>query len=811
MMPDLLRDLRYALRSLLKSPGFALITVVTLALGIGANTAIFSVVNAVLLRPLPFRDPDRLIVVRETYSGGVVGTVSGPNFRDWRDRSRSFESMTASRGVTLAMVGEGEPVEVRGAQVSAEFFRVLGVDLLLGRGFAAGEDQGEPSVAVIGERIWRDRFAADPEVLSRTIRLSGREYSIVGVAPASLTYPGRRDVWLPLGFGVGRAWARESQSYDVLARLKPGVDAERARQDLAGIARALETEYPETNTGRSVVTVPLADDSTGAVRPALMLLTGAVALVLLIACANVANLFLARAVSRQREIAVRAALGAGRWRLARQVLAEAVALTAAGCLLGLLLAGWAVDLLVALAPAGIPRVQEIGIDGTVLAYTIVISTVVGIGFGVIPALYVAQQDPADSFRGEGRSASGSRRRSRLRAALVVAQVSLALVLLVGATLLIVTVRRLGAVDPGFRPEGVASFQLGLSGAKYPDASAQRGFVRRVLDRLELIPGVQHAGAVFYLPLGSGDVNGDISLEGSPPAAPGQELMARYRLVAGDYLSTVGVSLVRGRLLGRSDGEGGAPAAVVNEALARKYFGGEDPIGRRITFGSPDSTAEWREIVGVVGNVRHRGLATEPLPEIYVPIQQLAPDFWSIFASIPISFVVRSDMEFSALAPEIRRTVREVDPEQPISGLREASELLSDAVARQRFSMLLLVLFGGLALTLAAIGVYGVMAYAVSQRTRELGIRLALGARTGSVRALVLRQGLGIALLGIGLGLGGALALGRLLTSLLYDVSPADPRVLGAAALTLAAVSALATLVPAIRATRVDPIDALRSE
>jgi putative ABC transport system permease protein len=664
---------------------------------------------------------------------------------------------------------------------------------------------------VIGERIWRDRFAADPGVLSRTIRLSGREYSIVGVAPASLKYPGRTDVWLPLGFGVGQASARESHSYDVLARLKPGVDEERARQDLAGVARALETEYPESNTGRSVMTVPLADDSTGAVRPALMLLTGAVALVLLIACANVANLFLARAVSRQREIAVRAALGAGRWRLARQVLAEAVALTAAGCLLGLLLAGWAVDLLIALAPAGIPRVQEIGMDGTVLAYTILISTVVGIGFGVIPAWYVAGQDPADSFRGEGRGASGSRRRSRLRAALVVAQVSLALVLLVGATLLIVTVRRLGAVDPGFRPEGVASFQLGLLGAKYPDASAQRGFVGRVLDRLELIPGVQHAGAVFYLPLGSGDVNGDISLEGSPPAAPGQELMAGYRLVAGDYQNTVGVSLVRGRLLGRSDGAGGVPAAVVNEALVRKYFGGENPIGRRITFGSPDSTAEWREIVGVVGNVRHLGLTTDPMPEIYVPIQQLAPDFWSIFASIPISFVVRSDREFSALAPEIRRAIREVDPEQPISGLREAGELLSDAVARQRFSMMLLVLFGSLALTLAAIGVYGVMAYTVSQRTRELGIRLALGARTGSVRTLVLRQGLGIALLGVGLGLGGALALGRLLTSLLYDVSPADPRVLGAAALTLSAVSAFASLVPAIRATRVDPIDALRSE
>ncbi|MBA3317444.1 MAG: ABC transporter permease [Gemmatimonadales bacterium] len=810
-MSDLLRDLRYALRSLLKSPGFALITVVTLALGIGANTAIFSVVNAVLLRPLPFREPERLILVRETYSGGLVGSVSGPNFLDWQSRGRSFEGMAASRGTALAMVGEGEPEEVRGALVSADFFRVLGVELLLGRGFAAGEDRGEPSVAVIGERIWRDRYGAAPDVVGRTIRLSGRAYAIVGVTPDGMNYPGRRDVWLPFGFGTGQDTARGSHSYDVLGRLKPGVDIEEARNDLATVARALATEYPETNTGRGIVTIPLGEDTTGPARPALLVLSGAVALVLLIACANVANLFLARAVGRQREIAVRAALGAGRWRLARQVMAEAAALTTAGCMVGIVLAGWAVDLLVALAPAGIPRVEAVGIDGTVLAYAIVISTIVGMAFGVIPALYVAGQDPADSFRGESRTASGSKRRSRLRTVLVVAQISLALVLLVGATLLIVTVRRLGAVDPGFRPEGVTSFQLGLTSAKRADATTQRAFLARVIERLEAIPGVWHAGAVFFLPLGSGQVNGDFSVEGQPPAAPGQEQFADYRLVAGDYPRTVGVSLVGGRFLEQSDGAGAAPVVLVNQALVRKYFGGENPLGRRITFGSPDSTSVWREVVGVVGDVRHLGLTADPVPEIYTPIRQLAPDDWANFAEIPISFAVRSETPFARLAPEIRRAVREVDPEQPISRLREATELLSDALARQRFSRLLLVLFGGLALTLAAIGVYGVMAHAVSQRTRELGIRLALGAHRGSVRALVLRQGLGIALLGIGLGLAGALALGRLLTSLLYQVSPADPLVLAAAALTLSGVSALACLVPAIRATRVDPMDALRSE
>jgi putative ABC transport system permease protein len=394
---------------------------------------------------------------------------------------------------------------------------------------------------------------------------------------------------------------------------------------------------------------------------------------------------------------------------------------------------------------------------------------------------------------------------------VVGQISLALVLLVGAALLIVTVRRLGAVDPGFRPEGVATFQLGVAGARHPDAAAQLAFVQRVIDRLEAIPGVEHGGAVFYLPLGSGDINGDITMEGDPQSPPGQEKMAGYRLMGGDYLNAAGLSLLRGRALTRDDRAGSTPVAVVNQTFVRRYLGGRDPIGARVTFGTPDSAAVWREIVGIVGDVRHRGLSTDPGPEIYVPILQLAPDFWSIFTPTPLSFLVRSSLPFASLAPEIRRAVREVDPEQPVAQLREGESLLTDATARQRFSMVLLALFGALALTLAAIGVYGVMAYGVSQRTRELGIRLALGARPGSVRMLVLGQGLGMALIGIGLGLLGAVALGRLLTSLLYGVGPADPRVLATGALVLGTVSLLASLVPAIRATRVDPINALRSE
>ncbi len=810
-MDTLRQDLRYALRSLAKSPGFTFLTLLTLALGIGANSGIFTVVNAVLLRPLQYREPDRLVVARETYSGGTVGTVSGPNFLDWRDRSRSFEGMTASRGFALSLLEGGEPEDIRSAQVTAEFFQVLGVDPVLGRGFLPGEDQGQPAVVVIGEQLWRTRFNADGGILGRVLTLGGRPYTVVGVAPEGLIYPGRSQMWIPLGFGVGRASDRDSHSYDVVGRLKPGVTIEQAQADLAAIARALEKEEPATNSGRSAITVPLDNDTIGGARPALLMLTGAVALVLLIACANVANLFLARAATRHREIAVRAALGAGRWRLARQVLVEAVTLAGAGGVLGLLLASWAVDVLVALQPRGIPRLQEIGIDGAVLGFTLAVSLAVGVVFGVVPALSLSAQDPADSFRGEGRGTSAGRQRSRFRAALVVAQISLALVLVVGAALLIVSLRRLTDVDPGFRPRGAVVWDLTIPTAKYADAEVQRNFVARLIDGLEAIPGVSQVGTVFFLPLGSGDASGDISIEGDAPSAPGQERYAGYRMVAGNFLEAMGLEVRRGRKIGPEDAAGTPAVAVVNETLVRKFFGDRDPIGQRITFGAADEEAVWREIVGVVGDTRHRDLATDPFAEVYVPSLQLEPDFWAIFTPIPLSFVVRSDRPVEALAPEIKAAIREVDPEQPISRVRPAAELITDSVARQRFSVLLLTVFGGLALTLAAVGVYGVMAYALSQRTRELGIRLVLGARASSVWTLVLRQVLAMALAGVGIGLLAALALGRLVSSLLYEVSPNDPGVLAVVALLLSTISLVACLVPAIRATRVDSIEALRSE
>jgi predicted permease len=810
MMDTLLQDLRYALRSLVKSPGFTLVTLLTLALGIGANTAIFSVVNAVLLRALPFRDPDKLVVVREVYGDGQEGSSSGPNFMDWKKRNHTLEGLTAWRGINLGLVGAGEPEEITAATVDADFFRVMGIDPILGRGFASGEDQGQATVVVLSETLWRSRFGADRTILGRPISMSGQPYTVIGVVPFSSAYTGPVQAWLPLGYGQGRSAQRDSHSYDVVGRLKAGVTLGQTQADVGGVAKALEREFPESNVGRGVKVMPLAEDSVGAVRSALLLLTGAVALVLLIACANVANLFLARAATRQRELAVRAALGAGRWRLARQVLVEAVTLSIVGGLLGLLLASWAIDLLLALQPRGIPRLTEVGIDGAVLTFTLLVSIGVGIAFGLLPALSMSRQDPAESFRGEGRGTSGGRPRSRFRSALVVAQVSLALVLLVGAALLIVSVRELSNVVLGFRPDGAMTFQLSIPASKYAGADAQRGYIDRLVERLRAVPGVREAGAVFFLPLSNGFTSGDISVEGRPAAAPGHEQYAGYRIVAGDFLNSIGVTLRQGRLLTPEDRGGTTLVTVVNEALARKLFPGQSPIGQRVTFGTPDS-AQWRQIVGVVADVRQTTLTRAPDPELYVPAGQLSPEDWTIFMSIPISFVVRSDVEAATLGPAIKAAVREVDPEQPISKLREAGELLQDATARQRFNMSLLTLFGVLALTLAGVGVYGVMAYGVNQRTRELGIRLALGARASSVQAMVLRQGLTLTVTGLVLGLVGALALSRLLTTLVYGVNPSDPRVLGIAVVVLAAVSVLACLIPAIRATRVDPIDALRSE
>ena len=809
-MSDLLRDIRLALRTLRKAPGFTGIAVITLALGIGANTAIFSVVNGVLLRPLPYHDPERIAIVRETYADGLRGTASGPNFLDWRSRNRSFEQLSAYRLRMLTVSGEGDPEEVSGAHVTSDFFRMLGIPLAAGRSFAPGEEEGESRTVVLGDGFWRTRYAADPAIIGRTIRLNARPYTVVGIAPQGFAFPGRSQVWLPAELKVGRAAERSSHSFDVLGRLKPGVTLEAAQADIAAIAADLAREFPESNGGRSVELTPLVTDTLGAIRPALLLVAGAVTLVLLIACANIANLFLARASGRQRELAVRAALGAGRWRIARQLLAEAIVLALLGGTVGVLLATWGVDTLVALRPRGIPRLDEIGVDPATLGYTVVISVLVGIGFGLAPALSLSRRDPADWLRGEARGSEG-RSRVRLRNALVVVQVSLALMLLVGASLLVVTVRRLSAIEPGFDPDHVLVFDLPALSAHYPDRQRHVAFANRVLESLGAIPGAEAVGAVFYLPLGSSDVSGDFVFEGAPPPQPGREAYAGYRMVSGDFFRALGVPVRRGRPLGPEDRAGAPRVAVVNETFVRRFVGDGEPLGRRLTFGDGTEDAAWMAIVGVAADVRTLGLTTDPPPEIYVPFEQITADLWTVFTGSTLSVAVRSVGTPERLAPAVRAAVRQVDPEQVVSNLRPAGELVSGAMARQRFSMLLLLAFGGLALALAGVGVYGVLAYTVSQRTRELGIRVALGASAGAVRALVLLQGLGVALVGLALGLVGALGLSRLLRAVLYDVSPTDPLALAAAAGVLGGVAAIACLIPAVRATRVNPVEALRSE
>jgi putative ABC transport system permease protein len=810
-MSDVFRDLRLALRSLMKSPGFTAVAVITLALGIGANTAIFSVVNGVLLRPLPYQEPERIVVVRELYGDGVQGSMAGPNFIDLRARNRSFAALSAFRFRSLTVSGDGDPEEVNGAQVTSDFFHTLGIPMAVGRAFAPEEEDTEGHTVVLGDGFWRTRYAADPAIVGRTIRLNSRPYTVVGVAPEGFTYPGASQVWLPAELKVGRAANRDSHSFGVLGRLKPGVTLDGARADLATIMRDLSREFPTSNAGRSAELTPLMTDTLGTVRPALLLVAGAVTLVLLIACANIANLFLVRASGRQRELAVRAALGAGRWRIARQLLAEAIVLAIFGGLVGVLLAAWGVDTLLALRPRGIPRLSEIGIDVTALGFTLVVSLLVGVGFGLAPALALSRRDPADWLRGEGRGTSEGRSRLRLRHALVVVQVSLALVLLVGASLLVMTVRRLTAIEPGFDPDHALVLDLPALSSRYPDQRRQVAFVARVLESVGAIPGAEAAGAVFYLPLGSSSVSGDFVFEGAPPPQPGRETYADYRMVSGNLFGALGVPIRRGRPLDAGDRAGASPVAVVNETFVRHFVGDGEPLGRRITFGDGTEDPRWMEIVGVAADVRTVGLTTDPQPEIYVPFEQIDADMWTVFLGSSLSMVVRSTGAPERLAPAVRAAVRQVDPEQVVSNLRPAGELVSDSIARQRFSMLLLLAFGGLALVLAGVGVYGVLAYTVSQRTRELGIRLALGAHAGAVRALVLRQGLGVALVGLALGLAGALALSRLLRAVLYDVSPTDPIPIAAAAAVLGGVAAIACLIPAVRATRVNPVEALRSE
>ena len=803
----MLSDLRYALRMLAKSPAFTAVAILTLALAIGANSAIFSVVNAVLLRPLPYPHSEQLVRVFGKQPQLDLAPNSPANFLEWREENQVFERIGAYVGKGFNLLGGDKPERVIGARVSADVLPLLGVQPALGRVFTNDEDQeGRAQVVILSHDFWRSRFAGDPNTVGQTITLNDQPYMVVGVMPAGFAFPDTRaQVWVPMAFSAAERQTRDTNYIDVIARLKPGVSLEQARANMDAVARSQAERYPRTNSGIGITVVSLQEHIVGDVRPMLIVLLGAVGFVLLIACANVANLLLARATARQREMAIRGALGASRSRVVRLLLTESVVLAVVGGAVGLLLAFWSLDLLVSLKPANLPRLAEIGLNRTVFLFTLAVSVVTGLLFGVVPALQVSKLDLNEGLKESSRGGSDSPRRHRMRALLVVSEVALSLVLLVGAGLMIRSFSRLLAVDPGFKADHVLTAFVSLPASKYPKREEQTAFFDRLLERLRNVPGVSAAGLVTDIPLYGGSSTG-FDVEGRPPAPPGQRAMTDYRLISADYFAAMGMKLAKGRAFTQHDNEAARGVVIINETLAARFFPGEDPIGKRLDMsGEPK---DLREIVGVVGDVRNYGLDAEIKPEAYVPFLQSAPEYLASVVSA-LTIVVRSAIEPTALTATLREQVQALDKDQPVSAIRTMEWYLADSMAQRRFNMMLLGAFAGLALVLAAVGIYGVIAYTVTQRTHEMGIRIALGAKAGDILRLVFTNAMATTLTGIVVGLGAAFALTRLLRSLLYQVSPTDPVIFAAIPLLLLSVAVIATYLPARRAMKVDPITALR--
>ena len=808
-METLLQDLRYGSRMLLKHPGFTAIAVIALALGIGANTAIFSVVNAVLLRPLPFAEPDRLMVVYESRidRGGSRSSASYPNFADWRDQNTVFEHMSTYRDTDFVLTGEAEPARLHGAVVNADLFPLLGVAPILGRPFRPEEDKPGDSgrVILLSHRLWQQRFNADPNVLGRSLVLGGKNYVVVGVMAPGFQFPVDSetiDLWTTVAIDSGMFAQRGAHYMHVLARLKPGVTLAQAKAEMDGIAGNLERQYPDENSHRGVVIVPALESLVGDVRPALLILLGAVGLVLLIACVNVANLLLARASTRHKEMAIRAALGASRSRVVRQLLTESVLLSMAGGALGLLVALWGTDVLVSLSRNDLPRAGQIGLDLRVLGFTLLVSLLTGIVFGLVPAIHSSRTDLTESLKEGGRGSTEGAGRNRLRAALVVGEVAIAIVLLAGAGLLIQSLRRLQQVSPGFDPHNVLSFSIGLPEVKYKPEQ-QVAFYRQLKARLESLPGVKSASAVMPLPLGGDRMRVTFETEGRP-IAKGDLPATEIRTIGLDYFKTMGIPLIKGRDFTERDDKKAPRVIIVNEAFAKQFFPGEDVVGKHIQPGisADDEEPGMLEIVGVVGNVKHMKLSGEADPEAYEPHAQLTFD---------MTVLVKTETDPRSIVSAVQSEVKAMDKDLPAYGIRTLDEYLSASVARPRFNTLLLAIFAGLALILTAVGLYGVMNYSVTQRTHEIGIRAALGAQQHDVLKMVVRQGMTLTAIGIGAGLVGAYFLTQLLASLLFGVSATDPVTFIAISIILAGVALGACYVPARRATKVDPMIALRYE
>ncbi|MFL6260968.1 MAG: ADOP family duplicated permease [Thermoanaerobaculia bacterium] len=807
-LAELGQDLRFAGRQLWKSPGFTLVAVLTLALGIGATTAIFSVVYGVLLRPLPFEEPGRL--VRPYFvdpAGETHGAFSPPNFLDFKAASRTLAGLTSVENGTLNLSGGGsQPERLQAALVGANFFKVLGIPPLKGRTFAPGEDRpGAPRVAVVSEKLWRQRFGSDPGLVGRSLTLDGQPYAVIGILRKGAQLPSAADVWVPKVFSAQELKQRGAVYFAAIGRLAPGATLRQARAEADVLGHRLATQYPKANASyfQTMTVDSLEERMLGDTRKPLMILLGAVGFVLLIACVNVANLLLVRAAAREGEIVIRAALGAGRGRIVRQLLTESLVLALAGGAAGVALASWITRTLVALGPRGIPRLEQARVDGTALLFALGISLLAGVLFGLAPALQTSRTDLSGVIREGTRGSKG--RGTRARGLLVVVEMALAVVLLAGAGLLIRSFSRLQNVDPGFRAGHVLTFKVTLPQGKYPDDPRVRAFTSALLERAAALPGVTAAGATaFGLPLSGEDESLTFTVAGRPPAPPGKEESIRIATVTPGYFKLLGIRVARGREFLPQDRDGGQPVVMINEAAARQFFPGEEPLRKRVEIGwRVNGVPHGGEIVGIVADFKQDALQREVEPQLFMPYDQAPVE--------ALSVVLRSSGDPGALAPEIRPVVHALDPDLPVYELQPLAESVAGSTSQSRFYMLLLGGFAVIALLLAAVGIYGVIAYAVRQRTQEIGIRMALGASRDKVLRMVVGQGMILALVGAVAGLLGALVATRGMRSLLFEVSASDPATYTGVALVLVAVAAVAAYLPARRAARTEPNLALRGE
>lgn len=810
VMETLIKDIRYGFRGLLKHPVFTAVAVITLALGIGANTAIFSVVNAVVLRPLPYQQPDRLVMLWGTNAkeGNPEQPASFLDFIDIKNQAKSFSELAAASPLwNFTITGDDEPEQMRGMYVSANLFHLLGVGPQRGRTFVPADDQvGVTPVAIVSNGLWQRRFGGDENLVGKTLTLNGNAVTIVGIMPAGFQFlEPESELWIPLSQNQFANSARNVRLLSMVARLNPDVGPEQASAELNNIARHLESQYPDSNTGVGLRLLALHEHTTGKAKPALQLLFGAVGLVLLIACANVVNLMLVRGAARRKEIAVRVALGAGRIRLVKQLLTEGIMLSLLGGVGGVLIATWGIKVLLSLNPFQLPRHNEIGIDLTVLGFTLIASIVTGILFGLAPAWQALKFDLNTALKEGGRSAGADGGHHSLSNLLVVAEVAMAMVLLIGAGLLIRSFVRLLEVKPGFVTENVLTMQIGLPNATYAQAPRRIAFYQQLEANLKSLPEVSAVGIVTRLPLLSAlnNVTTFLNIEGSTTPM-GQRPEVDFRRASSGYFQTLGIPLLAGRVFTEQDVTSNTGAVMINQALAARLFAGQDPLGKRISIAlSSGQQTQWQTIIGIVGDVRHLSLDVEPRPELYYHTNT-SPPFGPVV-------VIRTTADPRRIISSVRAKVRELDRDLPVSHINTMEQLVTQSVAQRRFGMLLLGIFAVLAVLLAGVGIYGVMSYSVTQRTQEMGVRMALGAQAADVLKLVVRNGMTLAFIGVSLGLVGAFALTRLMARLLFEVSPTDVLTFAVVPLVLIGVALFACYIPARRATKVDPLKALRYE